>query len=51
MIAAPLNTLKGGKGEKVWKEETKEQKAFESIKEAISTKPILTLPMKKGPSV
>jgi hypothetical protein len=48
MIAALLNALKGGKGEKVWKWETKEQKAFESIKEVISTEPILTLPNEEG---
>jgi hypothetical protein len=48
MIAAPLNTLKGGKGEKVWKWETEEQNAFESIKEAISTEPVLTLPNEEG---
>jgi hypothetical protein len=48
MIAAPLNALKGGKGEKVWKWETKEQKAFESIKEAITTEPVLTLLNEEG---
>jgi hypothetical protein len=48
MIAALLNALKGGKGEKVWKLETEEQKAFESIKEAISTEPVLTLPNEEG---
>jgi hypothetical protein len=48
MIAAPLNALKGGKGEKVWKWETEEQKAFESIKEAITTEPVLTLPNEEG---
>jgi hypothetical protein len=48
MIAAPLNALKGGKGEKVWKWETEEQKAFKSIKEAITTKPVLTLPNEEG---
>jgi hypothetical protein len=32
MIAAPLNALKGGKGEKVWKWESEEQKAFKAIK-------------------
>jgi hypothetical protein len=40
--------MKGGKGEKVWKWETEEQKAFEAIKEAISTEPILSLPNEEG---
>jgi hypothetical protein len=48
MIAAPLNALKGGKGEKVWKWVTKEQKAFKSIKEAITSKPVLTFPNEEG---
>jgi hypothetical protein len=42
MIEAPLNALKGGKGEKVWKWEPEEQNAFEAIKKAITSEPVLT---------
>jgi hypothetical protein len=48
MIAAPLNALKGGKGEKVWKWESEEQDAFKAIKKAITSKPVLTLPNEEG---
>jgi hypothetical protein len=48
MIAAPLNALKGGKVEKVWKWESEEQNAFEAIKKAITSEPVLTLPNEEG---
>jgi hypothetical protein len=48
MIAAPLNALKGGKVEKVWKWESEEQNAFDAIKKAITSEPVLTLPNKEG---
>jgi hypothetical protein len=48
MIAALLNVLKGGKGEKVWKWESEEENAFEAIKKAITSEPVLTLPNEEG---
>jgi hypothetical protein len=48
MIAAPLNVLKGGKVEKVWKWESEEQNAFDAIKKVITSEPVLTLPNKEG---
>jgi hypothetical protein len=48
MIAAPLNALKGEKVEKVWKWESEEQNAFNTIKKAITSEPVLTLPNKEG---
>jgi len=48
MIAAPLNALKGGKVEKIWKWESEEQNAFDAIKKAITSEPVLTLPNEEG---
>jgi hypothetical protein len=48
MIAAPLNVLKGGKVEKVWKWESEEQNTFDAIKKAITSEPVLTLPNEEG---
>jgi hypothetical protein len=48
MIAAPLNALKGGKVEKVRKWESEEQNAFDAIKKAITSEPVLTLPNEEG---
>ena len=47
-IAAPLNRLKGGKGEKEWKWGLEEQNAFETIRDAITKEPVLTLPSDTG---
>jgi RNase H-like domain found in reverse transcriptase len=46
-IAAPLNALK--KGEREWKWEEEQQKAFEAIKQAVTSEPVLALPNDKGP--
>ena len=46
IIAAPLNELK--KGEREWKWNEEQQKAFENVKNAITSKLVLTLPNEEG---
>jgi len=45
--AKPLNELKG---KKEWKWEEKHQRAFEELKEKITSQPVLALPRKEGKS-
>jgi len=44
-MAKPLNELKG---KKEWKWEEEHQKAFEELKEKITSQPVLSLPKRKG---
>jgi len=43
--ARPLNELKG---KKEWKWEEEHQKAFEELKEKITSQPVLSLPKREG---
>ena len=44
-ITKPLNELKGKKD---WKWEEEHQKAFEELKEKITSQPVLSLPRREG---
>jgi len=44
-MARPLNELKG---KKEWKWEEEEQRAFDELKDKITSQPVLTLPKREG---